>query len=81
MEKFSNHKPFLYSIPMALNILKGKKEYSMELLERATDSDQVSYLDLDYWVIFDYIDEPRFLQIRDNLESKVKIAWSFLQFS
>lgn len=46
----------------------------MELLERATDSDQVSYLDLDYWVIFDYIDEPRFLQIRDNLESKVKIA-------
>jgi len=75
MEKFSSQEPFLYVIPMAVNALMGKKQYAVELLERATDSNQVTFLDLDYWIIFDYLaDEPRFQRIKENLEAKVKIA-------
>ena len=75
MEKLSNQEPFLYVIPMAVNALTGKTQYAIDLLERAADANQVTFLDLDYWIIFDYLaDEPRFQRIRDNLESKVKIA-------
>ena len=60
---------------MAVNALTGKTQYAIDLLERAADANQVTFLDLDYWIIFDYLaDEPRFQRIRDNLESKVKIA-------
>src|SRR5258706_607472 len=75
MEKLSNQEPFLYVIPMAVNALTGKKQYAMDLLERAADANQVTFLDLDYWIIFDYLaDEPRFQRIREKLEAKVKIV-------
>lgn len=75
MEKLSNQEPFRYAIPMAVNALKGKKQYALDLLERAVDANEVTFLDLDYWIIFDYLaDEPRFEKIRKNLELKVKIV-------
>ena len=75
MQKISNQEPFLNVIPMAVYALSGKKQYAMDLLERAVNANQVTFLDLDYWVIFDYLaDEPRFQQIKENLEAKVKIA-------
>jgi len=75
LKKMSNQEPFLYVIPMACNALMGKKQYAMELLERAANSNQVSFLDLDYWVIFDYLaTEPGFQHIREELESKVTVA-------
>jgi hypothetical protein len=75
MEKLSSQEPFLYVIPMAVNALKGKTQYAMDLLERAADANQVTFLDLDYWAIFDYLaHEPRFQQVREKLEAKVKIA-------
>ena len=75
MEKLSNQKPFLYVIPMAINALTGKKQYAIDLLERAADANQVTFLDLDYCVIFDYFaDEPRFQGVREKLDAKVKIV-------
>jgi hypothetical protein len=75
MKKLSSQEPFLYVIPMAVNALTGKKHYAMDLLKRAADTNQVTYLDLDYWVIFDYLaNEPGFQQIREKLEAKVMIA-------
>jgi hypothetical protein len=75
LKELSNREPFLYVIPMAVNVLKGKKEYAMDLLERAIDANQVTFLDLDYWIIFDYLlDQPRFQRIREKLESKVIVA-------
>ncbi len=75
LKELSNQEPFLYIIPMAVNALIGKKQYAMELLERAVNANQVTFLDLEYWIIFDYLaDQPRFQQIREQLESKVAIA-------
>lgn len=57
------------------NVLKGKKEYAVELLERAVNAGEVTFLDLDHWVIFEYFaKEPSFERIREQLESKVKIV-------
>ena len=75
MMKLSNQEPFLYVIHMAVNALTGKKKYAIDLLERTATANQVTFLDLDYWVIFDYLaDEPGFQKIRENLEAKVKIT-------
>jgi len=75
MKKLSSQEPFLYVIPMAVNALMGKKQYAMDLLERAVNAGQVTFLDLDYWIIFDYlVGEPRFQEIVEKLESKVMIA-------
>lgn len=75
LKKFSNQEPFSNVIPMAANVLKGKKEYALELLERAVNAGEVTFLDLDHWVIFEYFDkEPALERIREQLESKVKIV-------
>ena len=75
LENLSNQEPFSNVIPMAANVLKGKKEYALELLERAVNAGEVTFLDLDHWVIFEYFaKEPSFERIREQLESKVKIA-------
>jgi hypothetical protein len=71
----SNQEPFHPILLMAVNALEGRKQYALDLLERAADAGEVTFLDLDYWVIFDYLhDEPRFRVIKEVLESKVKIA-------
>lgn len=75
LKKLSNQEPFSNVIPMAANVLKGNKEYALELLERAVNAGEVTFLDLDHWVIFEYFaKEPSFERIREQLESKVKIA-------
>ncbi len=75
MENLSIDDPFLYTLPMTVNIFKGKKQRALDFLERAADADQVTYVYLDYWAIFDYlVDEPRFQQVRQKLELKVSIA-------
>lgn len=71
----SSQEPFHPVLLMAVNALEGKKQYALDLLERAADAEEVTFLDLDYWVIFDYLqDEPRFQEIREKLESKIKIV-------
>ncbi len=66
---------FMYTIPMAVSALQGQKQRALDLLERAADANQVTFLDLDYWIIFDYLaDEPRFQQIKQELELKASIA-------
>jgi hypothetical protein len=75
MEKLSNQEPFLYIIPMAVNALTGKKQYALDLLERAASAHQVTFLDLDYWVIFDYLtNEPRFQKIKAKVAAEAKIV-------
>ena len=75
LKKLSNQEPFSNVIPMAANVLKGKKEYALELLERAVNAGEVTFWDLDHWVIFEYFDkEPALERIREQLESKVKIV-------
>lgn len=75
MGNLSKERPFFHAIPMAVYILKGKYAIAMDMLERAADSGQISYLDLDHWVIFDYVvQEPRFLSIKDKLKDKITIA-------
>jgi hypothetical protein len=75
LENLSNQEPFSNVIPMAANVLRGKKEYALELLERAVNAGEVTFLDLYHWVIFEYFaKEPSFERIREQLESKVKIA-------
>lgn len=75
LENLSNQEPFSNVIPMAANVLRGKKEYALKLLERAANAGEVTFLDLDHWVIFEYFaKEPSFERIREQLESKVKIA-------
>lgn len=75
MRDLSVSEPFFYAIPMAVNALLGKNQYALDWLDRAADTQQITFLDLDYWVIFDYLrDEPRFQLIREKLESKVKVA-------
>ena len=75
LEKLSNQEPFSNVIPMAANVLKSKKEYALELLERAVNTGEVTFLDLDHWVIFEYFaKDPILERIREKLESRVKIA-------
>lgn len=75
LANLSNQEPFSNVIPMAVNLLKGKKEYALELLERAVNAGEVTFLDLDHWVLFDYFANDLILdRIREQLESKVKIA-------
>ena len=73
--KLSSNEPYLPIVGMACYVLMDNKEYALDLLERAVNADEVTFLDLDYWVIFDYLrDEPRFHEIENKLESKVKIV-------
>lgn len=75
MKKFANQEAFTYVIPMAVNILTGKTQYALTLLERTAKANQVTFLDIDYWVIFDYLtEEPRFQKIKAELEAKANIA-------
>lgn len=67
--------PISNSVLMAVNALKGNKQRALDFMEKAADVDEITFLDLDYWVIFDYLrDDPRFSEIEKRLESKVKIA-------
>ena len=71
----SSNEPYLPIVGMAYYALMNNKEYVVDLLERAADAGEVTFLDLDYWVIFDYLqDESRFQEIQKKLESKVKIV-------
>jgi hypothetical protein len=71
----SSKEPFHPVLLMAVNALEGKVQYALDLLERAANAGEVTFLDLDYWVIFDYLrDEPRFDEIENKLESKIKIV-------
>lgn len=73
--KLSKAGPFFHSVPMAVYILRGKLALAMDMLERAADSEQISYLDLDHWVIFDYVtQEPRFQNVKEKLKHKITIA-------
>ena len=72
--KLTNREPFLPVIQMAYYALVGNKQYALDLLERAANAGEITFLDLDYWVIFDYLyDEPRFQKVKETLESKIKM--------
>ena len=43
LEKLSQQEPFYYAIPMAVNALLGRKQYAMDLLERAVEANQITF--------------------------------------
>jgi hypothetical protein len=60
---------------MAIRALNGDKKDALDYMKQAADSGEITYLDLDYWVIFDYLrDDPRFREIENELEAKIKVA-------
>ena len=69
------NEPLSYRILMAVNALEGDKDQAIEFMEKAIGVNEITFLDLDYWVIFDYLsDDLRFKHISARLESKIKIA-------
>lgn len=60
-------------ILMAKNALEGDNNRALVYMEQAANEDEITFLDLDYWVIFDYLrDEPKFQEIQAKLEAKIK---------
>ncbi|PKN90680.1 MAG: hypothetical protein CVU44_22465 [Chloroflexi bacterium HGW-Chloroflexi-6] len=65
--------PLSARVLMAINALEGNMQRSLDFMEQAADAGEITFLDLDYWVIFDYLrDEPRFQKIQDELETKIR---------
>jgi hypothetical protein len=58
-----------------MSMLRSDKQRTLDYTEQVSDAGEITFLDLDYWVIFDYLrDEPRFREIERTLEAKVKMV-------
>lgn len=69
------NEPIFNRILMAINALKGNKQRALNFMEKAAEANEITFLDLDFWVIFDYLrDDPRFQKIQSKLEAKIKIV-------
>lgn len=69
------NEPLSNRILMAVNAIQGNIQRALNFMEKAEETDEITFLDLDYWVIFDYLrDDPRFSKIEKRLEAKVKIS-------
>lgn len=69
------NEPISNRILMAINAIQGNKQRAFDFMERAEETDEITFLDLDYWVVFDYLrDDPRFEKIQSKLETKIKIV-------
>jgi len=69
----ASDEPLSIRLLMAKSVLEGNKQHALDYMERAADTNEITFLDLDYWVIFDYLrDDPRFQEIQQRLETKIK---------
>ncbi|MCZ2127570.1 MAG: hypothetical protein LC099_07335 [Anaerolineales bacterium] len=68
------NEPLSNSILMAVNALQNKTQPALCFMRKAIEAGEITFLDLDYWVIFDYLrNDPQFQKFEKQLEAKIKI--------